>query len=772
MRLSCTPLVVLTLALTTLGRVAPSYAGPAVNCPSGFAPSGACAVGIANDGQHDPFLIIANGGGSLSGSTVILQPSGVSHNPNSLMYQTEVNVQAFTTTFTFVLNGWNVAFVLTNSNNQSGFNGSQFSSGAGCEGGFYQAFSEPSGPPNNVFALDFEAGNFLSPSAFTYSNVQIYQQGADPCLPADGTEPYYYATNKVSTFPVALTSPVGTRNTYTGDTYSATVTYTGTNVVLSMYDVTAGGTCAPTSSTTCFTYTWNGVSIPSWVDGTTAWAGFTAATNAASTTNLDVDSWVYTVLSPAAMPTLSPAGGAYASTQSVTISDSSPGAIVCYNTTGAPATDGGKGCANGTLYTGAISVPSGRTVYAVAGGAGYGDSAIGSSAYQIGSTASQPTFYPASGKYQGNQTVFLASAQGSVICYDTTGSPATNGSTGCTAGKPYTGPITVSSDETLYAVAGGKGFTESALGSSTYAISPYASTYSGKLYTPANSPTFSPLPGAYSDTQSVTLSTSTSGANICYVLSNTAPALFPEPNSRGGCSVGTLYSGPVTVSSSQTLYAAAGTTLGAFVEGSGPPSSVVAGAYVIGETVSTPTFAPAAGTYGTAQLVTISDATSGAAIYYTVDGTTPTSSSMSYTGPIHVSSTETLKAIAAASGYKDSPVAVATYTIEAGGDGGRVITDAGGMTDAEPGEGGLGKSPSGGGSGCGCRTAGTTPSGLGVGWGLAFVGAIVGRRRPTVKSHPNLGSRRSRFASSTRSGRGERPARGRCAPSGSTPPTC
>ena len=72
---------------------------------------------------------------------------------------------------------------------------------------------------------------------------------------------------------------------------------------------------------------------------------------------------------------------------------------------------------------------------------------------------------------------------------------------------------------------------------------------------------------------------------------------------------------------------------------------------------------PAAGNYSYAQTVTLSDATSGATIYYTTNGTTPTTSSTQYTGPITVSSTETLKAIAAAPGEANSGIASATYTI-------------------------------------------------------------------------------------------------------------
>ena len=76
-----------------------------------------------------------------------------------------------------------------------------------------------------------------------------------------------------------------------------------------------------------------------------------------------------------------------------------------------------------------------------------------------------------------------------------------------------------------------------------------------------------------------------------------------------------------------------------------------------------PIFSPAAGTYSTAQSVTISCATSGATIRYTTDGSTPTSSSGVYSGPIIVSKTTTVKAYATASGMADSAVASATYTI-------------------------------------------------------------------------------------------------------------
>ena len=80
---------------------------------------------------------------------------------------------------------------------------------------------------------------------------------------------------------------------------------------------------------------------------------------------------------------------------------------------------------------------------------------------------------------------------------------------------------------------------------------------------------------------------------------------------------------------------------------------------------ATPTFSPAAGTYTSAQSVTISCATSGASIYYTTDGSDPDNTKTPYTGAISVSSTTTIKARAYASGYDPSAIASATYTINA-----------------------------------------------------------------------------------------------------------
>lgn len=400
--------------------------GQAFNCPSGFSSSGACKV-TTTSGSGSQFYLVFGTPGSLSGSQVLLMPTGETHQVEAMNWQQAVNVQAFTSSFTFIPNGQNVAFVLNNNTNTSaGGAGQNFSSGAGCESGFFQAGDSATPPwPNSVFALELDSYSGLDSSlSFQYSSAQIYQQGMSPCLPNDGA-PVYYLINKVSTSPVPLDSPATTQGTTTGHVYSATIIYDGSNLTLNLFDVTAGGACP---GSTCFTHTWTNINIPSLVSSTTAWVGLTAATGLTSTVPLFVNSFAYTANTPTVVPT----------------------------------------------------------------------------------------------------------------------------DTAATANSTY-------NDGTLSAA----------------------------------SPVFSPVPGSYSGTQSVTITSSTSGANICYILAASRPTLTPQTNNSGGCLVGTPYTGPISISSTQILYAMAG------INQTGPPSTLVAGTYTINPpqpaTLPAPSFLPGFG---------------------------------------------------------------------------------------------------------------------------------------------------------------------------------
>ncbi|MCR5752450.1 MAG: chitobiase/beta-hexosaminidase C-terminal domain-containing protein [Kiritimatiellae bacterium] len=81
------------------------------------------------------------------------------------------------------------------------------------------------------------------------------------------------------------------------------------------------------------------------------------------------------------------------------------------------------------------------------------------------------------------------------------------------------------------------------------------------------------------------------------------------------------------------------------------------------ETVATPSFTPASCTFYPTANVTLSCATSGATVRYTLDGSAPTESSAGYTGPIAISATTTVKARAFATGKNPSAVASATYAL-------------------------------------------------------------------------------------------------------------
>jgi len=101
----------------------------------------------------------------------------------------------------------------------------------------------------------------------------------------------------------------------------------------------------------------------------------------------------------------------------------------------------------------------------------------------------------------------------------------------------YSGPVTVSSTATLKAIAYESGWIDSAVTSAAYTIG------GGTVATP----TINPPGGTYGSAQTVTISTTTTGASIRYTVNGSTPSQ----------TAGTLYTGPFTVSSTSTIKAIA-----------------------------------------------------------------------------------------------------------------------------------------------------------------------------------------------------------------------
>jgi hypothetical protein len=336
-----------------------------------------------------------------------------------------------------------------------------------------------------------------------------------------------------------------------------------------------------------------------------------------------------------AAPTFSLAGGEYKSAQTLTISDTTPGALIHYTI------DGTTPTINSPFYSGPImiwsSVPLTETIKAIASASGYVPSAVTSATFVLMPLVNTPTFLPAGGSYASGQTVTIYDTTPGAIIYYTIDGTAPN-----TGSPKYSGPITVPGTEVLQAFAGSGGYGNSVIVSATYTIASSITV----------APVFSLASGTYKYAQTLTITDSTPGSVIHYTTDGTTPTAGS-----------TVYTGPITVWSTTPatkIIQAMATTSGYAA------STVTSATYVLMPLVATPTFTPAAGTYASPQLVAISTTTPNATIYYTTNGTAPNTGSAIYTSPITVSASETIQAFAGSSGYGNSLVGSASYTITSG----------------------------------------------------------------------------------------------------------
>ena len=330
--------------------------------------------------------------------------------------------------------------------------------------------------------------------------------------------------------------------------------------------------------------------------------------------------------------TITPLNG-YSGT--VAVSCSAPTGIICTPVTPAPTVGGGV--SDAIAITVANTVVAGTyPVTVTATGGGHTHTAQILVAYMP--PAATPTFSPIGGTYIATQAVAISDATPGAVLYYTI-----DGTTPTTSSAVYSGPITVNATETVRALAMAQAYGLSAVASATYTITP-----------PAATPTFSPVAGTYTTAQTVTINDATTGATIYYTTNGATPT-----------TASTKYTATISVSATETLKAVALATGGSL-------SAVASAAYTITPSggngfrppAATPTFSLAAGVYNSERMVTIGDTTTGATIYYTTDGSVPTTTSTQYTAAIRVSTSETLKAVAIAKGNSLSVVASARYTIQ------------------------------------------------------------------------------------------------------------
>ena len=168
----------------------------------------------------------------------------------------------------------------------------------------------------------------------------------------------------------------------------------------------------------------------------------------------------------------------------------------------------------------------------------------------------------------------------------------------------------------------------------------------------AATPSFLPASGNYTNTLPVTLSCVTPNATIYY----TTDGSLPTPASSLTVTSGAV----ITLLNSATVKALAVAT-NTF------PSPVATTRFTIIDplpTAAPPTFVPNGGHFSGGGSVTILCATPGATLYYTTDGSPPSTNSAVYSGSITVmAATTTIHARASKTGFNPSAMATATFTV-------------------------------------------------------------------------------------------------------------
>lgn len=336
-----------------------------------------------------------------------------------------------------------------------------------------------------------------------------------------------------------------------------------------------------------------------------------------------------TVITAPSKPVASIPSGSYTSSQVIGLSDATQGVSIYYTI------DGTNPTVQSNLYTTPITIGSTSTLKAVAIDGSGKTSEVLSNTYTI----TLPVVLPAkpiasvpAGNYSTSQSITLSDkTPGASIYYTLDGTiPSANSTL-------YTGAIAISSTKKLKAIAIDASGKASEIMSNTYVINapvviptPIASVPSGTY----KAPLFIKLYDNYSKP-----------LKAFYTLDGSVPTSKSLP-----------YMGYINISTSCTLNVIA-------VDYNGNISGVLSNQYTIIKPPANPIASVRGGIYNKPQSVMLSDSTPGVTIYYTLDGSKPTTKSSIYKGAITISKTAVLKAIAVDASGNTSNVTSSFYII-------------------------------------------------------------------------------------------------------------
>jgi hypothetical protein len=388
----------------------------------------------------------------------------------------------------------------------------------------------------------------------------------------------------------------------------------------------------------------------------------------------------YIIASGAAAADLSPAPGTYTAAQSVQLTDTTAGATISYTTDGTTPTH------SSPVYTAPIVISATTTINSIASATGLADSGVSSGTYKINTSAttsinfgsgfSIPTGLQFNGSTDLDDTrlqLTNGAANEAGSAFFTTPMDIRNFTTDFTFqlsdatadGITFTIQDSSSAATALGSVGGSLGYGGTTKITNSVAIKFDIYNNSGEgddstgLYTNGANPT---VPAVDISSSGIELDEGdTIAAHITYDGTTLTMALTDAVITKT-YTISWPVNIPATVGANTAYVGFTGGSGGATASQKIETWTFVSSPPV----VATPQIAPGSETFTRSISVMLTDNTSGAAIYYTTDGSVPNpgvGTTQLYSTAFTLAASATVNVIATASGYANSPVASAVYTV-------------------------------------------------------------------------------------------------------------